>query len=138
MTASTLRSSPSRTQSFLLRPAILLWAVLSLGMMGLVVGDILFPDLFAPLGRFLSHRENLESPEWRAAAGAEPQIALDSVVLVDTDNRVFFFTLRYRSYPIPVLLADEGEPFVERFGRLSVVPVYYRSGELRIGEERTQ
>jgi hypothetical protein len=116
---------------WLIRPALALWAVLAAVLIAATAGQMLLPPEIWDLDRFLPHRDNLNSPEWRAALEAEKSCMSGRPVLVDTDNSIFLFILRYRCYPTWVIpsdgrLASEVSP-----GEAAVTRVSYREGVLR-------
>ena len=119
----------------IIRPLLLLGVPITIVLLAAVAGDILLPSGRNPLGRFFKHRDNLEAPEYKAAIEAESKIPPAGPVLVDTDNKIFLYILRYRSYPIPVLqIDDEANATILGTGK-SPTTVSYRAGKLVVEQE---
>jgi hypothetical protein len=97
-------------QTYVLRPLVVLWAVLAIGVLAAVIVDALAPEGRSPVAGFFKYRVNTTSAEWAAVAEAQRQMQSDRVpgqaVLVDTDNGIFFYLLRYQLYPTWVLRSE--------------------------------
>jgi len=120
------------------KPLLLLWMILALAFMVLTVWDLYAPSAGSPVARFLKHRVNLESPEWKAALAAEAEIPAQSTVLVETDNRIFFFILRYHLYPAWVVTERELASWKGARRDLIDHLVSYRGGKLEVTEVKHQ
>ena len=88
-------------------PVLGAWCALAAFLILGIAADALLPPPFRPLRRLLHFRDNLRAPEWVAAERAHAQLSPCPRVVVDTDNAVFFYNLRYMSYPTWVLRAPE-------------------------------
>jgi hypothetical protein len=135
-------------QTYVLRPLVVLWAVLAIGVLAAVVVDALAPEGRSPVARFFKYRVNTASAEWAAVAEARGEIRPESVpnpaVVVNTDNGIFFYLLRYQLYPTWVMrtewLTPDGSAGVEpsiaaHIGSIGY-SVTYRKGDLVVEQVR--
>ncbi len=91
----------------IIRPLVILWIGVAAAMMGLVLWDMHCPSGRSPIGRFFNHIVNRQSQELKAALAVESQLPPDVRIFVTTDNRYFFYLLRYRLYPSWVVSQKE-------------------------------
>lgn len=94
-----MRDDTSILQRYLLRPALVIWALLATGMMAAVVIDAFSMPDSSPFQRLLKHRDNLASPEWQAAIAVADQVERYPLVVVDDEPGLFLLILRYRLCP---------------------------------------
>jgi hypothetical protein len=135
-------------QTHILRPLVLLWAVLAIGVLAAVVVDALAPEGRSPVAGFFKYRVNTSSAEWAAVAEARREMqsegALGRAVIVDTDNGIFFYLLRYQLYPTWVVrtewLTPEGaaaaDPLIAAHIYGIGYLVTYRKGDLVVKQVR--
>jgi len=121
-----------------LKPAISVWAALAVVMICLGLYDVYAPVGTSPVARFFKHRVNLASKEWKATELVAETLPPAKTVEVETDNRAFFYLLRYRLCPAWVL--SEREMASWRHGPSDSIDVriVYRKGVLRIEEPGNQ
>jgi hypothetical protein len=125
-----------------LRPVLRAWSVLAAILIVGIAADVLAPPALRPLRRFLSYHDNLRAVEWTASEQARAQLPPCRRVLVDTDDRLFFYNLRYRSYPTWILTDRDARalpPESPTGPRDSLAcRVYYHERVLRVEEARVE
>jgi hypothetical protein len=135
-------------QTYVLRPLVVAWAVLAVGLLAAVVLDALAPEGRSPVADLFKYRANTASAEWAAVAevrrAMQPQRGPGPAVVVDTDNGIFFYQLRYQAYPTRVVRAEwlvpdgaaAADPLIAaQVGSVGYL-VSYRKGDLVV--ERVQ
>ncbi|HVP58707.1 MAG TPA: hypothetical protein VMU02_11460 [bacterium] len=130
--ALSLSLSASAFQHYILRPAILIWVVLAAVMICLGLYDIYAPPGKSPVARLFKHRVNLATEQWKATEEVLKTLPPVRTVLVDTDNRPFFYLLRYRLYPTWVVTERELASWKRSPSDSIDATVIYRKGTVRI------
>ncbi|MFH1844862.1 MAG: hypothetical protein ABIF77_16855 [bacterium] len=93
---------PLLWRRFLVRPALFLWSLAAVAIVLLVVAEAILPGDHSPARHLFSYRDNLETPQWRAAAATVPQIVSGYPVVVEDELGIYLYNLRYLLYPTPV------------------------------------
>lgn len=120
----------------MLRSALSAWSLAAAVLIAGVVAEVIAPRGLRPLSRLFAHRENLRAAEWVAAEQALSLLPPCRRVAVDTDDRLFFYVLRYRSYPTWIVPVREDAPAGTEDSL--TCRVYFHDGVLRIEEARVE
>lgn len=126
-----------------LRPALRAWSVLAAILLLAVGIDALAPPALRPLRRLFAYHDNTRAAEWIAAEQVRSQLPPCRRVLVDTDDRLFLYNLRYMSYPTWILTEREARSLSQDEGEGSTAEslscrVYYHERVLRIEEAQVE
>jgi hypothetical protein len=119
-------------QRYVLSPLLYIWIAVSIVMSALVVADCCLPPELAPIKRFADFRQNLVSPEWKAAEAAARKVPSDCVVVVDTDDPDFLYLLRYKLYPTWVVDRSDLPAWDGASPAITLCSVGYRNGVVTV------
>jgi hypothetical protein len=119
-----------------LRAWSVIGSILILGIVIDVLAGAIAPSSVSPLGRFFAHRDNLRAVEWTAAEQARGLMPACPAAVVDTDDRLFFYNLRYRAYPTWIVPVDAAPAMAPGQRDSLTCRVYYHGRVLRVEEAR--
>lgn len=134
--ASVMPPAFGRPGRILLRSALYAWSVVAAALILGIAFEAFAPPRLRPISRLFAHRENLHAPERVAAEQARALLPPCRRVVVDTDDPLFFYVLRYQSYPTWIVPVREDEPADAQGARSC--RVYYHQRILRIEEARVE
>jgi hypothetical protein len=124
----------------LLRLALRGWSIIGATLILGILVDVLMgtvaPSSRSPLDRFFAHRDNLSAVEWTAAERARGLMPACPAATVDTDDRLFFYNLRYRAYPTWIVPVDAKPAGAPALRDSLTCRVYYQERVLRVEEAR--